>query len=90
MFKIETIKLWTARALRDFPELRYVNKREELIAKVRELSGKKLRSSTIERVARFFQNKLHLYQPDKEVEDKVERLEKEDYYRNYFSPGGEI
>jgi len=74
----ETVKLWTCRVFRDFPELRYVSKRDELIDKVKELGGKELKERTIDRMARHIQNKLGLYQ----VEDNRDNLEVQ--HREYY------
>jgi len=69
--KLESTRLWVLRTLRDFPELRPVEKRRELIKKVNELSGLDLYSDTITRMARNIQNTNKLYLP----EDKRNELE---------------
>jgi len=62
IYKIETVKLWTARVLRDFPELREIKMRRELIKKVNQISGEDFYSETITRSARWIQNTKGLYQ----------------------------
>ncbi|MAG76410.1 MAG: hypothetical protein CL811_06570 [Colwelliaceae bacterium] len=83
MTKFETAKLWVIRALRDFPDLRPVDKREELIEKVRELSGQKLSSELVTRTARKIQNTEKRYT----VDDT--RYEREKEYRQYFGDTNE-
>ena len=69
--KLETTRLWVLRTLRDFPELRQVEKRRDLIKKVNELSGLDLYPDTITRMARNIQNTNKLYVSD----DKRNELE---------------
>ena len=76
--KLETTRIFVLRALRDFPELRLVEKRRELIKKVNELSGLDLYPDTITRMARNIQNTNKLYLPD----DK--RSELEQIHHDFF------
>jgi len=69
---------WVARVLRDYPELRPVQMRRELIKKVIEMSEQDLYSDTITRMARHIQNTLGMYT----VEDK--RTELQEMYEDYF------
>jgi hypothetical protein len=75
-------KLWVARVLRDFPELRSVKKRKELVKKVWELSGIEISPETITRSARYFQNKQGMYVCEGEEETKEELQEK---YKEAFN-----
>ena len=61
---------FVARALRDNPNLRPVEKRRELIKKVNELAEIELYPDSITRSARHLQNTLGLYT----VEDKRKEL----------------
>jgi len=75
---LETTKIFVLRALRDFPELRNVSKRRELIKKVNELAEQDLYPDTITRLARHIQNTQGLYL----VDDSRKELEQD--YKDYF------
>ena len=77
-----SVKLWTARVLRDFPELRSVRRRKDLIFKVWELSGVRFNPETITRSARWLQNTKGLYLPAVSEEDFKTKLEEK--YKKAF------
>lgn len=80
MMRFITTRLWVCRILRDYPELRDVVMRKELIKKVNKVSNEDLNPETIARMARQIQNTEGLYFPG--PEDNRKELEKE--YREYF------
>jgi len=82
-----SVKSWTARVLRDYPELRSVRKRKELVLKVWELSGVMFNPETITRSARWLQNTKGLYLPV--VSEEVVKKELEEKYKKAFGSGVE-
>lgn len=79
MIDFESIQLHTARILRDFPQLRTVDKREEVLELVRmDVPGAKF--STVERCCRKIQNQLGRYRPS--ADDKRDQYKNE--YKEFF------
>ena len=76
----ESIQLHTARVLRDNPELRTVDKREEVLKIVRK-SLPEARFSTVERSIRKLQNQKGLYLPDRGDDRYVTAEEYKEYYK---------
>lgn len=73
---IESTLIATAQALKNFPELRRVQKSNELIDKVSELLGQRANPETVTRSRRHIQNKLKLHLP---LEDDGRRILQEQY-----------
>ena len=79
--QITTVMQVTARALREFPDLRTVQKRKALREKVAELKGEEVNPSTVNRCARYLQNSKGLYEADDN------RRELQRTWHDYFSGG---
>ena len=78
--QFNTARIWTARALKENPELRSINQIENLVAKVREMSKMQIPFNTIDRNRRRLQNDLKMYLP----EEEDERILLEEIYREEF------
>lgn len=77
---IESTLIATAQALKNNPELRTVQKSNELIDKVSEMLGKRANPETVTRSRRHIQNKLRLHLP---LEDDGRRILQEQYRGAY-------
>lgn len=79
--RLATIKLETARALRDNPHLRTLDKRKDIIDIVQSRQPR-ADASTIKRSCRYIQNTLGKYRSDEQ--DELLRGEMESEYKQYF------
>lgn len=79
MADFESIQLQTGRILRDYPDLRTIDKREEVWQKVKETIPN-AKFSTVERIIRKLQNTLNFYLPL----ENDKRYEKANAYKAFF------
>jgi len=81
MTDFPTIKLLTARILRDNPDLRGLNGREKVWFRIKQ-KHPTAKFSTVERCIRHLQNTMGLYLPVKEDNRFIKEKEYKEYFNN--------